>query len=164
MHRTKLREWAIVVSNNFVRARDRRQDPRWASVPRDVAAICGNVAVLCGSARTTAATSLPAERFGAGALYEGLYYARGDMENRIKEQQFDLFADRTLSSGMATNQLRLCFSAFAGILMQVIREFGVKRTALARAQFGTLRLCLLKIAGSIRPAAIVYLSSIPEEI
>ena len=98
-------------------------------------------------------TSLSARRFGARALYEGLYCARGDMENRIKEQQLDLFADRTSSSRMATNQLRLYFSAFAGILMQVIREFGVTGTALARAQFGTLRLRFLKIAGSIRVTA-----------
>ena len=98
-------------------------------------------------------TSLPAERFAARALYEDLYCARGDMENRIKEQQLDLFADRTSSSRMAANQLRLYFSAFAGILMQAIREFGVKGTALARAQFGTLRLRLLKIAGSIKVTA-----------
>ena len=98
-------------------------------------------------------TSLPAARFAARALYEDLYCARGDMENRIKEQQLDLFADRTSSSRMAANQLRLYFSAFAGILMQAIREFGVKGTALARAQFATLRLRLLKIAGSIKVTA-----------
>ena len=98
-------------------------------------------------------TSLSTERLGARALYEDLYCARGEMENRIKEQQLDLFAERTSSSRMATNQLRLYFSAFAGILMQVIREFGVTGTALARARFGTLRLRLLKIAGSIRVTA-----------
>ena len=86
----------------------------------------------------------------ARALYEDLYCARGDMENRIKEQQLDLFADRTPAHVMRANQLRAYFSAFAGALMQVIRTFGLKGTELARAQAGTIRTRLLKIAGSIR--------------
>ena len=86
----------------------------------------------------------------ARALYEDLYCARGDMENRIKEQQLDLFADRTPAHVMRANQLRAYFSAFAGAVMQVIRTFGLKGTELARAQAGTIRTRLLKIAGSIR--------------
>ena len=66
----------------------------------------------------------------ARALYEDLYCARGDMENRIKEQQLDLFADRTPAHVMRANQLRAYFSAFAGALMQVIRTFGLKGTEL----------------------------------
>ena len=70
-------------------------------------------------------TSLTKDRFAARALYEKLYCARGDMENRIKEQQLDLFADRTSTATMRANQLRLYFSAFAGILLLIIRRFGL---------------------------------------
>ena len=92
----------------------------------------------------------PQDRIGARALYEDLYCARGDIENRIKEQQLDLFADRTSSDTMRANQLRAYFSAFAGVVIQIIRTFGLKATRLARAQAGTIRTQLLKIAGSIR--------------
>ena len=63
----------------------------------------------------------PEERFAAPALYEKLYCARGEMENRIKEAQQDLFADRTSTSWMASNQLRLWFSAFAHLILSVLR-------------------------------------------
>ncbi len=95
-------------------------------------------------------TDIPRDRIGARALYEDLYCARGDMENRIKEQQLDLFADRTSSHTMRANQLRAYFSAFAGVVIQIIRTFGLKATRLARAQAGTIRTRLLKIAGSVR--------------
>ena len=72
------------------------------------------------------------------------------MENRIKEQQLDLFADRTLAHTMRANQLRAYFSAFASVVIQIIRKFGLKATRLARAQAGTIRTRLLKIAGSVR--------------
>ena len=77
-------------------------------------------------------TSLSQDRFTAQALYEELYCSRGDMENRIKEQQLDLFADRTSTGTMQANQLRLYFSAFAGVLVLIIRQFGLAGTALAR--------------------------------
>ena len=73
-----------------------------------------------------------------------------DMENRIKEQQLDLFADRTSTATMRANQLRLYFSAFAGILLLIIRRFGLAGTALASAQCGTIRTRLLKIAGAVK--------------
>ena len=95
-------------------------------------------------------TSLNQDRFTAQALYEELYCARGDMENRIKEQQLDLFADRTSTGTMQANQLRLYFSAFAGILMLIIRRFGLAGTALASAQCGTIRTRLLKVAGTVK--------------
>ena len=81
---------------------------------------------------------------------EDLYCARGDMENRIKEQQLDLFADRTSAHTMRANQLRAYFSAFAGVVIQIIRKFGLQGTEMERAQAGTIRVRLLKIAGSIR--------------
>ena len=95
-------------------------------------------------------TNIPTDTIGARALYEDLYCARGDMENRIKEQQLDLFADRTSAHTMRANQLRAYLSAFAGVVIQIIRMFGLKATRLARAQAGTIRTRLLKIAGSVR--------------
>ena len=95
-------------------------------------------------------TNIPKAKIRAKSLYEDLYCARGDMENRIKEQQLDLFADRTSAATMRANQLRACFSAFAGVLMQIIRQFGLESTSMTRAQAGTIRTRLLKIAGSIK--------------
>jgi len=95
-------------------------------------------------------TSLPAEHIDARTLYEELYCARGDMENRIKEQQLALFADRTSTHTMRANQLRLYFSSFAYVLMQALRRLGLKGTALAKAQCDTIRLKLFKIGAQIR--------------
>jgi hypothetical protein len=95
-------------------------------------------------------TSLSAEQWKARALYEHLYCARGDMENRIKEQQLYLFADRTSAATMRANQIRLWFSSMAYVLLQTLRRLGLKGTALARAQCHTIRLKLLKIGAQIR--------------
>lgn len=95
-------------------------------------------------------TSLPKEEHAARALYEDLYCARGDMENRIKEQQLDLFADRTSSHSMRANQLRLYFSSFAYILICALRRIGLHGTEMAKAQCGTIRLKLLKIGAQVR--------------
>lgn len=94
-------------------------------------------------------TSLGSEH-DACPLYERLYCARGEMENRIKEQQLALFADRTSSSRMAANQLRLWFSTTAYLLLHLVRVWGLKGTALARAQCQTIRLKLLKIGAHVR--------------
>ena len=98
-------------------------------------------------------TSLGQDRSGTRTVYEELYCARGDMENRIKEQQLDLFADRTSTATMRANQLRLYFCAFAGIVLQIIRQFGLAGTDLAAAQCGTIRVKLLKIAGVVKVTA-----------
>jgi hypothetical protein len=95
-------------------------------------------------------TSLSAEEFDARTLYEDEYCARGEMENRIKEQQLYLFADRTSAGTMRANQLRLWFSSVAYTLLQMIRQFGLKGTKLARARCDTIRLKLLKIGASVR--------------
>jgi len=95
-------------------------------------------------------TSLSAEAFDARTLYEEEYCARGEMENRIKEQQLYLFADRTSAHAMRANQLRLWFSSVAYTLLQVIREFGLRGTKLARARCDTIRWKLLKIGASVR--------------
>jgi len=94
-------------------------------------------------------TSLTQEEIEAARLYEGLYCARGDMENRIKEQQLDLFSDRTSASTMRANQLRLYFSAMAYVLMTALRRWGLRGTELARAQCGTIRTKLLKIGALV---------------
>jgi len=95
-------------------------------------------------------TSLPAERMDARAIYEDFYCARGDMENRIKEQQLDMFADRTSAATMRANQLRLYLSSAAYILMHALRRLGLKDTDLAHAQCQTIRLKLLKIGAQVR--------------
>jgi len=95
-------------------------------------------------------TNLPASRADAKSLYEDLYCVRGEMENRIKEQQLGLFADRTSTATMRANQLRLYFSSFAYTLMQGLRRLGLKGTAHERAQCTTIRLKLLKIGARIR--------------
>jgi len=95
-------------------------------------------------------TSLPQHLFEAAPVYETLYCARGDMENRIKEQQLGLFADRTSTATMRGNQLRLYFSSIAYILMHDLRRLALKGTDLARAQCTTIRLKLLKIGAQIQ--------------
>ena len=94
-------------------------------------------------------TSLPKEEFEARELYEDLYCARGDMENRIKEQQLGLFADRTSSSIFCANQLRLWLSSVAYVLLSELRRVGLKGTELARAQCTTIRTKLLKIGAHL---------------
>ena len=95
-------------------------------------------------------TSFSEARWETRALYEELYCARGDMENRIKEQQLDMFADRTSAHTMRANQLRLWFSSVAYVLMNLLRKFGLKGTEYERAQVGTIRLKLLKLGAIVR--------------
>jgi hypothetical protein len=92
---------------------------------------------------------IQAARFAAAALYEKFYCARGDMENRIKEQQMDLFADRTSTHWMASNQLRLWFSAFAHLIMSTLQADVLEGTELAVASIGQIRLRLFKIAARL---------------
>jgi hypothetical protein len=96
-------------------------------------------------------TSLSREQMAAQELYEKGYCARGDCpENRIKEQQLDLFADRTSTGKMWSNQLRLYFSSIAYVLLQTLRRTALAGTELATAQCGTIRLKLLKIGAQVR--------------
>jgi hypothetical protein len=94
-------------------------------------------------------TSLPEESWLARPLYEDLYCARGDMENRIKEQ-FVLFADRVSAASMRANQLRLYLSVMAYALLCGLRRLGLQATHLANAQAGTIRVRLLKIGARIQ--------------
>ncbi len=95
-------------------------------------------------------TSLSSEAYAAQTLYEDEYCARGDMENRIKEQQLCLFADRTSAATMRANELRLSFSSITYVLMCALRRLGLKDTKLAKARCDTIRLRLLKIGAAIR--------------
>ena len=83
-------------------------------------------------------------------LYEKLYCARGDMENRIKECQLDLYADRTSTATMRANQLRLWFASMAYVLLCALRRIGLQHTRFADATCGTIRLKLLKIGALVR--------------
>jgi hypothetical protein len=94
-------------------------------------------------------TSLAAGQWPAQVLYEELYCARGDMENRIKEQ-FTLFADRVSAETMRANQLRLYLATMAYMLVSGLRRLGLKATTLAQAQVSTIRTKLLKIGAQIR--------------
>jgi hypothetical protein len=82
-------------------------------------------------------------------LYEGFYCARGEMENRIKEQQMDMFADRTSTRAMASNQLRLWFSTFAYFLVSRLRAMALPATRLAKSTVGSIRVHLMKIAAHV---------------
>ena len=95
-------------------------------------------------------TSLTSAEGGARQLYEKVYCARGEMENRIKECQLDLFADRTSTATMQANQLRLWFASMAYVLLCALRRIGLAHTQFAEATCGTIRLKLLKLGALVR--------------
>lgn len=95
-------------------------------------------------------TSLKRNQCETRYLYEKLYCARGDMENRIKECQLDLYADRTSTATMRANQLRLWLSSFAYVLLCGLRRIALHHTKFAKATCGTIRLQLLKIGAFVR--------------
>jgi Transposase DDE domain group 1 len=98
-------------------------------------------------------TSLGRHEIRGRRLYEKVYCARGDMENRIKECQMDLFADRTSAATMRANQLRLWFAAMAYVLLCALRRIGLAHTRFARASCGTIRFTLLKIGALVTISA-----------
>jgi hypothetical protein len=98
-------------------------------------------------------TSLSKAKTNGRFLYEKVYCARGDMENRIKECQGDLFADRTSTATMPANQLRVWLASFAYILLCAVRRIGLAHTQFAEATCGTIRLKLLKPAALVRISA-----------
>lgn len=110
-------------------------------------------------------TSLSIDRAKTAFLYEKVYCARGDMENRIKECQRDLFADRMPAATIRVNQLRLWFASMAYVLMCALRRIALAGTALAEATCATIRLRLLKIGAlvttSVRRAKIALATSFP---
>jgi hypothetical protein len=95
-------------------------------------------------------TSLKRAKFPPKYVYEKLYCARGEMENRIKECQLDLYADRTSTATMRANQLRLWFASMAYVLVCALRRIGLQHTPFSEATCGTIRLRLLKIGALVR--------------
>jgi hypothetical protein len=95
-------------------------------------------------------TSLKRGETDARVLYERIYCARGDMENRVKECQLDLFAGRASAATMRANQLRLWFASMAYVLLCALRRIGLAHTQFAEAACGTLRLALLRIGAQVR--------------
>lgn len=113
-------------------------------------------------------TSLGRDEVEGRHLYEKIYCARGDMENRIKECQTDLFADRTSAATMRANQLRLWLSSMAYVLLCALRRIGLSHTRFAKATCGTIRLALLKIGAlvttSVRRVKVAMASGCPYQI
>ncbi len=95
-------------------------------------------------------TSLERSECKPKYLYEKLYCARGEMENRIKECQLDLYADRTSTATMRANQLRLWFASMAYVLLCALRRIGLHHTRFHNASCGTIRLKLMKIGALVR--------------
>lgn len=112
-------------------------------------------------------TSLDPKDWPAQKLYEQLYCARGEMENRIKEAQLELFADRTSSHMFKANQLRLWLSSFAYVLIEALRRLGLRKTTFAVATAGSIRLKLIKIGAlitkSVRRVKIAMSSAHPHQ-
>ena len=110
-------------------------------------------------------TSLNRAEIDGRYLYEKVYCARGDMENRIKECQIDMFADRTSANTMRANQLRLWLSSMAYVLLCALRRIGLQHTRFAKATCGSIRLALLKIGAlvttSVRRVKIAMASGCP---
>ena len=111
-------------------------------------------------------TNVHAAFGSARFLYQTVYCQRGEMENRLKECQGDLFADRTPTPTMRANQLRLWLSSLAYVLMCAVRRIGLAGTKLERATCGTIRLALLKIGArvtiSVRRVKLAFASSCPQ--
>ena len=112
--------------------------------------VIGKAEVTGGEANRFVVTSLKRSEAGARHLYEKTYCARGDMENRIKECQLDLFADRTSTATMQANQLRLWFASMAYVLLCALRRIGLAHSQFADATCGTIRLKLLKLGALVR--------------
>jgi hypothetical protein len=100
--------------------------------------------------RRSIVTSLQSTEIAAQHLYEAIYCARDEMENRIKECQLDLFADSTLAAAMRANQLRLWFASIAYVLLCALRRVSLAHSQFADATCGTIRLKLLKISALAR--------------
>jgi hypothetical protein len=128
--------------------------------------VVGKAEVLPGKTNPRyVVTSMGPQQWTTRALYEDLYCARGDMENRIKEQQLDLFADRTSTHWMRSNQLRLWMASVAYLLIAAMRRLGLKGTDHEQAQAGTIRTRLMKIGAivtvSVRRIRIALSESYP---
>ncbi len=150
LQKAKKRYWQTGKAARYYRDFKYRTIRSWSRVRR----VVGKAEQLSkGENPRFVVTSLSSRDFNARQLYEDLYCARGDMENRIKEQQLGLFADRTSSTTFTANQLRLWLSSVAYVLLSELRRVALKGTELARAQCTTIRTKLLKIGAQVSLSA-----------
>ena len=136
----------LVPISTWFRSINYQTEKSWSCQRRVVTKVC------YGSEGLTihhVVTSLPASEISPSLLHTNKYCPRGEMENRLKEQQLDLFADRTSTQTFESNQLRLWLSSMAYVLMQAFRENCLSQTPLAKSTVGTIRLNLLKIGARI---------------
>ncbi len=136
----------IVPESTWYRSLCYKTQQSWSRTRRVVTKVCHG---CHGAKMRHVVTSLPASKIPPSLLYTNKYCPRGEMENRIKEQQLDLFADRTSTQTFDSNQLRLWLSSIAYVLMQAFRQNCLKKTSLANATVGTIRLSLLKLGARI---------------
>ena len=136
----------IVPESTWYRSLCYKTQQSWSRSRRVVTKVCYE---CYGSKIRHVVTSLPASKITPSLLYTQKYCPRGEMENRIKEQQLDLFADRTSTQNMASNQLRLWLSSMAYVLVQAFRQNCLSKTSFAKATVGTIRLSFLKLGARI---------------
>jgi Transposase DDE domain group 1 len=145
--------WAEEEATRTGRAARRFRDFRWSTLDSwsRRRRVVGKAEWTHGEANPRfIVTSLKPAECDARTLYERVYCARGEMENRIKECQLDLFADRTSAASMRANQLRLWFASMAYVLLCALRRIGLAHTQFAEATCGSIRLKLLKIGALVR--------------
>ena len=152
----------LVPESTFYRSLYYKTQKSWSRSRRVVTKVCHGSG---GLNIRHVVTSLPASKIPPSKLYTDKYCPRGEMENRIKEQQLDLFADRTSTQTFESNQLRLWLSSMAYVLMQAFRQNCLSKTAFAKATVGTIRLNFLKLGAkitvSVRRILIAIASSCP---
>jgi hypothetical protein len=147
LHRAEMKSWRTGKPARYFREFKYRTRRSWSRERR----VVGKAEVTKNEANPRfVVTSLTRAECGPKYLYEKLYCARGDMENRIKECQLDLYADRTSSATMKANQLRLWFASMAYVLLCALRRIALHHTPFANASCGTIRLKLLKIGALVR--------------
>ena len=140
----------LVPKSTWYRSVCYKTQDSWSCSRRVVTKVCHSSK---GSEIRHVVTSLPASKISPSVIYTEKYCPRGDMENRIKEQQLDLFADRTSTQTFDSNQLRLWLSSMAYVIMQAFRSHCLKTTSLAKATVGTIRLNLLKLGAKVTVSA-----------
>ena len=138
--------WELVPESTWYRSLCYKTQESWSRYRRVVTKVCHGSK---GSKIRHVVTSLPASKIPPSKLYTDKYCPRGEMENRIKEQQLDLFADRTSTQTFESNQLRLWLSSMAYVLMQAFRQYCLSKTSFAKATVGTIRLNFLKLGARI---------------
>lgn len=152
----------LVPSSTWYRSLTYQTEKSWSRSRRVVTKVCYGSE---GLKIRHVVTSLPTAKIPPSKLYTDKYCPRGEMENRLKEQQLDLFADRTSTQTFHSNQLRLWFSSIAYVLMQAFRHYCLSKTSFSQATVGTIRLNFLKLGAritvSVRRILIAITSACP---